>query len=176
MAAKRSTPRRAKASQGRGSPSDSMPDSGPSPAESQGRKFAPTPLPHEAAKAAVASAERARATALTEWRRMDLRPMEGARRRAERPVSDILSGVLRHIRLDQRQAESQVVAVWKQVIDPSVVAHARPVNLAKGTLFVAVDSSPWLAEIVRYRSKEILERLQLAVGRDVVQRISYRVG
>jgi predicted nucleic acid-binding Zn ribbon protein len=113
---------------------------------------------------------------LSEWRRIDLRSAEAARRKAERPIADIMGGVLKHIRIDQRQSESQVVAVWKQVIDPAVVAHARPVNLAKGTLFVSVDSSPWLAEIVRYRSREILERLQLAVGKDIVQRISFRIG
>lgn len=102
--------------------------------------------------------------------------LEAERRKADRPVSDILGGVLKRLRIDQRQSESHVVAVWKQVIDPVVAAHARPVSLAKGTLFVSVDSSPWLAEIVRYRSREILERLQLAVGKDVVQRVSYRIG
>lgn len=138
---------------------------------------APRPLlPHEASKAIARAADASRATALTEWRGIDLRPLEAERRKADRPVSDILGGVLKRLRIDQRQSESHVVAVWKQVIDPVVAAHARPVSLAKGTLFVSVDSSPWLAEIVRYRSREILERLQLAVGKDVVQRVSYRIG
>ena len=133
-------------------------------------------LPHEASKAIARAADASRATALTEWRGIDLRPLEAERRKADRPVSDLLGGVLKRLRIDQRQSESHVVAVWKQVIDPVVAAHARPVSLAKGTLFVSVDSSPWLAEIVRYRSREILERLQLAVGKDVVQRVSYRIG
>lgn len=138
---------------------------------------APRPLlPHEASKAIARAADASRATALTEWRGIDLRPLEAERRKADRPVSDILGGVLKRLRIDQRQSESHVVAVWKHVIDPVVAAHARPVSLAKGTLFVSVDSSPWLAEIVRYRSREILERLQLAVGKDVVQRVSYRIG
>jgi hypothetical protein len=46
----------------------------------------------------------------------------------------------------------------------------------KGTLFVNVDSSVWLSEIVRYRRKEILDRLQHSFGRDLIQRISFRVG
>lgn len=136
----------------------------------------PPPLPHEASKALARAASHARARALTEWRRVDLRPKEAERRKGDRPVADILGGVLQRLRIDHRQSESLVVAAWKQVIDPAVVAQARPVSLAKGTLFVAVNSSPWLAEIVRYRSAEILERLQLAVGKDVVQRISYRIG
>ena len=40
-----------------------------------------------------------------------------------------------------------------------MTAHAQPHNLHKGTLFVNVDSSVWLSEIVRYRRKEILDRL-----------------
>lgn len=144
--------------------------------QAQGTK-APQPLlAHEASKAIARAADASRATALTEWRGIDLRPLEAERRKADRPVADILGGVLKRIRIDQRQSESHVVAVWKQVIDPVVAAHARPVSLAKGTLFVSVDSSPWLAEIVRYRSREILERLQLAVGKEVVQRVSYRIG
>jgi hypothetical protein len=46
----------------------------------------------------------------------------------------------------------------------------------KGTLFVTVDSSVWLSEIVRYRRKEILDRLQHSFGRELIQRISFRVG
>jgi hypothetical protein len=46
----------------------------------------------------------------------------------------------------------------------------------KGTLFVTVDSSVWLSEIVRYRRKEILDRLQHSFGRNLIQRISFRVG
>ena len=45
-----------------------------------------------------------------------------------------------------------------------------------GTLFVAVDSNVWLSEIVRYRRKEILDRLQHSFGRDYIGKISFRVG
>jgi hypothetical protein len=41
---------------------------------------------------------------------------------------------------------------------------------------VNVDSSVWLAEIVRYRRKEILDRLQHSFGQSVVQKISFRIG
>ena len=60
--------------------------------------------------------------------------------------------------------------------DPNIVAHAQPAGLCKGTLFVNVDSSVWLSEIVRYRRKEILDRLQHSFGREVIARISFRVG
>ncbi len=118
----------------------------------------------------------ARAKALAEWRRIDLRPLETALIRSDRRVGDVLPAILGRIRIEHRQSEAQIVEVWKRVIDPCITAHARPVNLAKGTLFVAVDSSVWLSEIVRYHRTEILERLQLAAGKELIQRISFRIG
>ncbi|MCX6903753.1 MAG: DUF721 domain-containing protein [Verrucomicrobia bacterium] len=88
-------------------------------------------------------------------------------------MSRVLEGKLR---LEQRRAEVEIVRVWNHLIDPNLVAHAHPVGLAKGTLFVAVDSSVWLDEIVRYRRKEILDRLQHSFGRSVIARISFRLG
>jgi predicted nucleic acid-binding Zn ribbon protein len=78
--------------------------------------------------------------------------------------------------MEARQGEAELVKVWNSLIDPVITAHAQPANLHKGTLFVNVDSNAWLAEIVRYRRKEILERLQNSFGKSIVQKISYRIG
>ena len=66
--------------------------------------------------------------------------------------------------------------MWNSLVDPQVAAHAQPAGLNKGTLFVTVDSSVWLDEIVRYRRREILDRLQHSFGREMVKKISFRVG
>lgn len=118
----------------------------------------------------------ARRQVLALWRGVDLEPLEKAAARTTRPASKILVNVLRDLRMDQRQSETEVIRVWNHLIDPTLVAHAQPVGIRKGTLFVNVDNSVWLSEIVRYRSKEILERLQLSFGKDFIARISYRLG
>ena len=87
-----------------------------------------------------------------------------------------MPNVLKDLRIDRRQAETEVVKVWNSLIDPILTAHAQPTGLNKGTLFVTVDSSVWLSEIVRYRRREILERLQHSFGRDLIAKISFRVG
>ncbi len=136
----------------------------------------PPPLtPAERQKAAKAGVE-ARARTLKAWRGVDLRPMEAAMRRADKALSDILPNVLTRLRLDRRQSESQIIEVWKRTMDPLIVAHAHPTSLAKGTVFISVDSSVWLSELVRYRQREILEKLQLAVGKETVQKLSFRIG
>lgn len=118
----------------------------------------------------------ARARILAQWRGVDYTPLEAARRTSAKAIGDMLPAVLKDLRLDARQSEAEVVKVWNSLIDPAVTAHAQPANLHKGTLFVNVDNSAWLAEIVRYRRKEILERLQNSFGKSVVQKISFRIG
>jgi predicted nucleic acid-binding Zn ribbon protein len=87
-----------------------------------------------------------------------------------------LPKVLKDLRMDRRRAEAEVVKVWNDLLDPNIVAHAQPTGLRKGTLFVTVDSNVWLSEIVRYRRKEILDRLRHSFGRDFILKISFRVG
>lgn len=102
--------------------------------------------------------------------------MEVAQKLSARAAGDVLSRVLTEIRIDKRRAEAEVVKLWNHVLDPDVTAHAQPTGLRKGTLFVSVDSSPWLCELVRNRRREILKRLQQSFGRDLIAKISFRVG
>lgn len=113
---------------------------------------------------------------LAQWRGIDLAPAEKAAARASRPISAVLPKVLTGLRLDHRRAEAEIVKVWNHALSSEIVAHAQPTGLRKGTLFVSVDSSVWLSEIVRYRRKEILERLQHSFGKVLIAKISFRVG
>ena len=113
---------------------------------------------------------------LAQWRGVDLEPLETARTVRARPAGDVLPKIMKDLRIDTRRAEAEVVKVWNSLLDPVIVAHAQPAGLRNGTLFVTVDSSVWLSEIVRYRRKDILDRLQHSFGRNVIQKISYRVG
>lgn len=113
---------------------------------------------------------------LAAWRGVDLAPLEIAGKNSSQPVGNLLKQVLGEVRLERRRAEAEIVKVWNHLIDPAVAAHAQPTGLNKGTLFVTVDSSVWLDEIVRYRRREILDRLQNSFGKETVAKISFRVG
>jgi hypothetical protein len=118
----------------------------------------------------------ARQKVLGQWRGWDWSAEEKARWPSAKSAGDIMPKVLAGLGLDRRQAEAEILKVWSNQLDPNVSAHARPTGLRKGTLFVTVDSNVWLDEIVRYRRREILERLQNSFGRDLVTRISFRCG
>ena len=111
---------------------------------------------------------------LADWRGVDVSAEEKARERREKAAGDIVGGVLKSIRIETRRAEAEIIRVWNELVDPSVAAHAQPVGINKGTLFVDVDSSVWLSEIVRYRRREILDRLQSSFGKELIARISFR--
>src|SRR4030095_456945 len=110
------------------------------------------------------------------WRRLDLAPLEKAAAATTRAAGQVLPKVLDDLRIDRRRSEAEVLKVWNHLIDPNITQHAQPTGLRKGTLFVTVDSSVWLSEIVRYRYKEILQRLQHSFARDFIAKISFRVG
>ncbi len=113
---------------------------------------------------------------LANWRGVDLAPVAKARALTARHASELIPQVLSSIRIDRRQSETEIVKVWNETMSPQVVAHAQPTGLRRGTLFVSVDSNTWLSELARYQRGEILERLRHSFGRDLIQRISFRVG
>lgn len=114
--------------------------------------------------------------ALRDWRRIDVKELEKTHGSKSFSAGAVVKNLLGKLQLDRRRAETEVVKVWNQTIDPTVTGHAQPVNIHHGTLFVSVDSSVWLDEIVRYRRHEILQRMQHAMGREMVKKISFRIG
>jgi len=117
-----------------------------------------------------------RRSVLAQWRGVDLGPLEKAHASTAKPVAKVMPNVLSNLGLDRRRLEAEILKVWNHLLDPNIVAHAQPTGLHKGTLFVSVDSSVWLSEIVRYRRKEILDRLRHSFGPEYILRISFRVG
>jgi predicted nucleic acid-binding Zn ribbon protein len=115
-----------------------------------------------------------RQNVLAEWRGVDLQPLEIAKTDRARGSNQVVARVLQQFGMERRRSEAELVKVWNSLIDPTITAHAQPAGIVRGTLFVNVDSSVWLNEIVRYRRKEILDRLQHSFGKELIVRISFR--
>ena len=113
---------------------------------------------------------------LAQWRGWDWSAEEKGRAFTARKSADVMAGVMKGLGIDRRLSETEILRVWRHLLDPNISTHAYPVGLRNGTLFVNVDSNVWLDEIVRYRRREILDRMQSSFGRDLITRISFRVG
>ena len=118
----------------------------------------------------------ARERVLASWRGVDVTPVVKAGARREKKAEQLIGNVLKGLRMERRQSEAEILRVWNDLIDPTLAVHAQPTGIHKGTLFVTVDNSAWLSEIVRYRRKEILDRLQNSFGKEMIVRISFRCG
>src|SRR4051812_33544959 len=81
---------------------------------------------------------------LAQFRGIELSELEKGRKRTEKSISSLIPQVLQGMGMDRRRAEAEILRVWNNLIDPTLAAHAQPTGINKGTLFVTVDSSPWL--------------------------------
>ncbi len=118
----------------------------------------------------------ARRRTLAAWRGVDVEPLRVAREDSSVALAKLVPGVLNELGLDRKRHEAEIEKVWNHTLDPVITEHAQPTGINKGTLFVSVDSSVWLSELVRYRRREILQRLQHSFGSDMIKKISFRVG
>ncbi len=131
------------------------------------------PFPLTAPDAAYANS---RSKILAAWRGIDLSAAEALRHYRPKSIADLTRDLVKKLKLEQRQSETEILRVWAESIDPNITAHAQPTNLYNGTLFVKVDSNTWLHEIIRYRRKEILDRMQHSFSSKKIQRISFKIG
>jgi len=86
------------------------------------------------------------------------------------PVGPLVERLLRRLGLDRRLEEQRVVAVWPEVVGPTVAAEAEATAVRDGVLFVDVASNVWLQELGLLRDR-IVERLNARLGAPLVRKI-----
>ena len=87
--------------------------------------------------------------ALRDWRGIDLRPIEKAHKDQAVSACSVVKNVLNTLKLDRRRAETEVIKVWNQMIDPAVTEHAQPAEYAKAPfLFQSIQVCGWTKSFV----------------------------
>jgi len=79
-------------------------------------------------------------------------------------VGDLLGGVLRELGIEEEVARQGILERWPALVGPRIAAVARASAISGDTLFVQVESSPWINELHLMR-QELLRRLN-APGED----------
>ncbi len=75
--------------------------------------------------------------------------------------------------LEQKLSEYQVMTSWESIVGEQIARVATPLHIEKGILLVSVASAPWRAEL-SMRRREIRERINARMGRNVVRDIRFR--
>ncbi|WP_028320190.1 DUF721 domain-containing protein [Desulfatiglans anilini] len=91
------------------------------------------------------------------------------------PIKDILAEILESRSSPLGQGLYPILRIWEQVMGKAIAEHARPVYFKDAVLKVSVTDPVWMQELT-YREPEIKEKLDLALGRNVVRKVVFRMG
>lgn len=91
------------------------------------------------------------------------------------PIADALRRFLQQQGLAARVDQASVLEAWPSVVGPGVAAVTEPVSVGgDGTLFVAVKSSAWMAELAMME-REIVAAINRRSERYRVERIRWQL-
>lgn len=75
--------------------------------------------------------------------------------------------------ITKKLREYNVLTSWEMIVGEQIAKVATPQRIDNRILLVAVASAPWRAEL-SMRRREIIEKINAAVGKRVVQDIRFR--
>ena len=91
------------------------------------------------------------------------------------PVEEALRSFLKEAGLEGRIEQAAIIPEWAELVGPTIAAVTEPIAVAQdGTLFVAVRTHAWMAEL-SLMERQLLRELNGRSGRPPVARIRWRL-
>ena len=91
------------------------------------------------------------------------------------PVRDVLNDLFYRLGMNAKMKQMNVLKSWPQVVGEAISKHSQPTAIRKKNLFVKVDSSVWIAQLLHFKEKIILE-FNKRQGQEVIENIYFRLG
>lgn len=88
------------------------------------------------------------------------------------PIKPVLDDLIKSMGVQKRMDEEKAALLWGEVVGEKISSHARPVRARGGKLFVEVDSSTWMNELLFYKG-EIISKLNRRLRRRVIDDIIF---
>ncbi|MDD3818928.1 MAG: DUF721 domain-containing protein [Actinomycetota bacterium] len=88
-------------------------------------------------------------------------------------IKSIIGGLIRDLNMDSKLNVTNIFSHWEEIVGTEISKKARPVKLVRNTLYISVASSTWANEL-RMMSGQLIDRINLFVGEDVVKSIKFR--
>jgi hypothetical protein len=104
-------------------------------------------------------------------RQQDVPLPEAPRNYAPRGIAALLAPVVRPAFRKRAPAAAQLLADWRQLAGSELYAHATPLKFAGGTLTLGC-TGPTAMEL-QMTQAQIIERLNLALGQKLVERLRF---
>lgn len=90
-----------------------------------------------------------------------------------KPIGQALDELIRSLGIQPKLKEYEAVLQWEAVVGEQIARVTTAMRITQGTLFIKVANSVWRYELT-LRKKEILHRLNAALGGEVVRDIKFQ--
>lgn len=90
-----------------------------------------------------------------------------------KPVKSVLTSVLQELGLGRRIKQLNVLDLWAEIVGEQIAKVATAERIDGGRLIVRVSKAPWRNEL-RFLKREIIVKLNRAIGEDIVKEIIFR--
>ncbi len=90
-------------------------------------------------------------------------------------IGDVIGKVVAQHRPAMDGAMVRVWDVWEAAVGKEIADHAHPVAFKGGLLLVHISNSTWLHHL-RFMEKELIHKLNLALGDKRVSSLSFKIG
>lgn len=91
------------------------------------------------------------------------------------PLSAALAELIALRGFARVRSDDELRTAWKRVAGDELSAQARPLQLTRGVLTIAVSSAPLLNELVAFQSADLLARLKQLVPHLNVKSLKFRL-
>ncbi len=98
---------------------------------------------------------------------------QGEKNKTLTPLKDIISQLGKQ-GLPFDLEDGQIWKVWEKLIDKNIAKNAYPIKIKNKVLFLRVSSPIWIQEL-RYKQKEIKEKINSTLGRKAVKEIKFKM-
>ena len=111
--------------------------------------------------------ELSREQLLEDWVGMERAASIKADLRPQTPtIGELVSEIMRKFKLDEVDVFDRLRTDWAGIVGPSIARECAPVNLANGTLTIAVRDTTWRFVLETQQKKAMLAKIQATLGKD----------
>lgn len=98
--------------------------------------------------------------------------MQKRPRSSIKPLGSALGELVQGLGIDKKLQEYEAVVRWEAVVGDRIAAMTSATKIQQGVLLVRVKTSTWRNELTM-RKKEIIDRLNGALGAQIVKDIKF---
>ena len=90
-------------------------------------------------------------------------------------LGNVLQGILKKHSIFFDSEEQRLLEIWQKAVGPQISVQTRPDRLKRNTLFVKVSSSVWMQQLHALK-KEIIEKINQPLGKELIKKIHFYIG